>query len=68
MTNEFKYRFTYCKSCRYNYDTGTECGECGECDKCSNHKVASDDSNNIECKCLEKATNAKTCPYYMEDK
>lgn len=68
MTNEFTYRFTNCKSCRYSYDTGTECGEWGECDKCSNRKYTSDDSNNIECRCFEKATTAKTCPYYMEDK
>lgn len=27
MTNMFTYRDTYCKSCRYNYDTGIECGE-----------------------------------------
>ena len=67
MTNEFKYRFTNCKSCRYSYDTGTECGECGECDKCSNRKIASN-SDNVECRCLEPATTAKTCPYYMEDK
>lgn len=62
MTNDFTYRFTDCKSCRYNWKT------CSECDKCSNRKYTSDDSNNIECKCLEKATTAKTCPYYMEDK
>ena len=67
MTNEFIYRFTNCKSCRYSYDTGTECGEWGECDKCSNRKIASN-SDNVECKCLEPATTAKTCPYYMEDK
>lgn len=65
MTNEFTYRFTDCKSCRYNYDTGIECGEWGDCDKCPNHKYTSD---TIECKCLEPATTAKTCPYYMENK
>lgn len=65
MTNEFTYRFTCCKSCRYNWKTGTGCGECNNC---SNRKVASDDSTNIECRCLEPATTAKTCPYYMEDK
>lgn len=68
MTNDFTYRFTDCKSCRYNWETGTECGELGECSKCSNHKVASDDSDNIRCRCFEPATTAKTCPYYMEDK
>lgn len=68
MTNEFTYRFTCCKSCRYNWETGTECGEWGECNKCSNHKVASDDSNNIRCRCFEPATTAKMCPYYVEDK
>ena len=65
MTNEFTYRHTYCKSCRYNYDIGTECGEWGECSKCSNHNVVSDD---IRCRCLEPATTAKTCPYYKENK
>lgn len=65
MTNEFTYRFTYCKSCRYNWKTGTECGEC---DKCSNRKYTSDDSTNTRCRCLEPATTAKACPYYMEDK
>lgn len=65
MTNEFTYRFTCCKSCRYNCETGTECGEC---DKCSNCRHASDNSNLIKCKCLELATTAKTCPYYVEDK
>lgn len=65
MTNEFTYRFTCCKSCRYGWETGTECGEC---DKCSNHSVASDDSNNIECRCFEPATTVKTCPYYKENK
>lgn len=68
MTNEFTYRFTCCKSCRYNWKTGTECGKWGVCDTCSNHKVASDNSNLIKCKCLELATTAKTCPYYVEDK
>ena len=24
MTNDFTYRFTDCKSCRYNWETGTE--------------------------------------------
>ena len=67
MTNDFMYRFTCCKSCRYNWETGTECGECGECYKCSNRKFASDDSNNIECRCLEQATTTKACPYYVED-
>ena len=62
MTNDFTYRFTDCKSCRYNWETGTECGEC---DKCSNHRHSSDV---IECRCLEQATDAKTCPYYVEDK
>ena len=67
MTNEFTYRFTDCKSCRYNYDTGDACGEWGECDKSSHRKIDSN-SDNIECRCLEPATTAKTCPYYMEDK
>lgn len=65
MTNEFKYRFTNCKSCRYNYDTGAKYGECGECDKCSNYRHTSD---TIECRCLETATDAETCPYYKEYK
>lgn len=65
MTNEFTYRFTDCKSCRYNYATGTECGKLGECDKCSNRKYTSD---TMKCRCLEPATTAKTCLYYMEDK
>lgn len=64
MTNDFTYRFTDCKSCKYNWETGTGCDEC---DKCSNHKVASDYSTNVECRCLEQATTAKTCPYYVED-
>lgn len=68
MTNEFTYRHTYCKSCRYNWETGTGRDEWGECDKCSNRNVASDDSTNIRCKCFESATTAKTCPYYVEDK
>lgn len=46
-------------------ETGTECGECGECNNCSNRKEV---ANNIKCKCLELATTAKTCPYYVEDK
>ena len=29
MTNDFTYRFTDCKSCRYNWETGTEYGEWG---------------------------------------
>ena len=65
MTNEFTYRHTCCKSCRYNWETGTEWGEC---DRCSNHKVISDDSTNTGCRCLEPATTAKTYPYYVEDK
>lgn len=65
MTNEFTYRFTCCKSCRYNWETGTECGEWGECNNCSNRKEI---VNSIECKCFEPATTAKTCPYYVEDK
>lgn len=67
MTNEFTYRFTDCKSCRYNWEIGTGCGEWGECDKCSNHKVASNYSTNVRCRCFEQATTAKTCPYYVED-
>lgn len=63
MTNDFKYRFTNCKSCRYNSDDGVECIDC---DTCSNCKVISDDI--IECRCLETATTAKTCPYYKENK
>lgn len=39
MTNDFKYRFTNCKSCRYNCDDGVECIDC---DTCSNCKVISD--------------------------
>lgn len=62
MTNDFTYRFTYCKSCRYNYDTGIECCEC---DKCSNYRTSSDI---IECGCLEIATDAEICPYYKENK
>lgn len=71
MTNDFTYRFTDCKSCRYNWERSTECaewGEWGRCDECSNRKVISDDSDTIECRCLEQATGAKTCPYYVEDK
>lgn len=68
MTNDFTYRFTCCKSCKYNWKTGADCGEWGECNKCSNHKVTSDDSDCTECRCLELATTAKTCPYYVEDK
>ena len=41
--------------------------DCKSCDKCSNRKIASN-SDNVECRCLEPATTAKTCPYYMEDK
>ena len=68
MTNEFTYRFTCCKSCRYNWKTGTECGEWGECDKCSNCEHVSDDPITIKCKCLEIATDATICPYYKENK
>lgn len=65
MTNDFTYRFTDCKSCRYNWETGTECGEWGECSTCSNYRHSSDV---IECRCLEQATDAKTCLYYVENK
>lgn len=62
MTNEFKYRFTNCKSCRYNYDDGVECIDCYTCSNC---KVISDDS--IKCNCLKLATDAEICPYYKEN-
>lgn len=65
MTNEFAYRFTYCKSCRYNWETGTKCGKLIDCNTCSNH---TDNAGFTHCKCFEPATTAKTCPYYVEDK
>ena len=64
MTNDFKYRFTNCRSCRYNCDDGAECIEC---DKCSNCKIMSDNIRTVKCNCLKLATTAKTCPYYMEN-
>ena len=65
MTNEFTYRFTCCKSCRYNWETGTKCGKQTACSACSNH---TDNVGFTHCKCFEPATTAKTCPYYVEDK
>ena len=65
MTNEFTYRHTNCKSCRYNFETGTECGKQTACSTCSNH---TDNAGFTHCRCFEPATTAKTCPYYVEDK
>lgn len=65
MTNEFTYRFTDCKSCRYNWETGTECGKQIDCSACSNH---TDNAGFTHCKCFEQATDAKICPYYKENK